>query len=48
MEITLKFAIVFVAGLVIGAVWGWGAGIMSMLAKREMKPGERKGCEEWE
>ena len=35
----LKLIVIFIAGLVIGAVWGWGVGIMSMLAKREMKPG---------
>lgn len=31
----LKLIVIFIAGLVIGAVWGWGAGIRSMLAKRE-------------
>lgn len=31
----LKLIVIFIAGLAIGAVWGWGVGIMSMLAKRE-------------
>jgi hypothetical protein len=43
----LKLIVIFVAGLVIGAVWGWGAGIMSVgleYKRRKCQPARASEC----